>query len=93
MDSFHGSIIELEKKELNSCDNIAMHFWKERLPLKSHAMIRVNLPRKEKLWRHWSYEKIENVLLKWYTDAQASKIPVNDVVIKEKAREILSIWK
>ena len=34
------------------------------------------------------YEETKNVQLKLYTDAQASKIPVNGVVIKEEAWEI-----
>ena len=48
--------------------------------------------KKRKTLKILSYEKIENVLLKWYTDVRASKIPVNGVVIKKKAWEILSTW-
>ena len=48
----------------------------------------VKSARKRKTLKTLSHEEIENVQLKWYTDAQASKISVNAVVIKENAREI-----
>ena len=44
--------------------------------------------KKRKTLKTSSYEEIENVLLKWYMDVRAFKIPVHGVVNKEKAREI-----
>ena len=43
---------------------------------------------KRKTLKTSSYVEIENVLLKWYTNVRAVKIPVNGVLIKEKAQEI-----
>ena len=44
--------------------------------------------KKRKTLKTSPYEEIENVLLKWYSDARAAKIPINGVLMKEKAREI-----
>ena len=86
-DSFHRSKVELAKKCKIPVTTL-QYILKRRDSIEKSCN---DLGKSKKKWKTSKtspYEEIENVLLQWYSDTRAAKIPINGVLMKEKAREI-----
>lgn len=84
---FHGTKVDLAKS-LGIAYSTLQTILKKEASVELSAEKLGKYAKKRKTLKTSPYDDLEKILMEWFTEARAAKIPINGSIIKEKALEI-----